>query len=518
MKNAFCLLTVFFLSALCQAADPPVETGEERDTLLYVKTDPPGAKVFLDGKELGTSNNTFPVDAGVGAIRVELDGYKPGTKQVTIRSNRITRLELELKPKAETAKQTVEQAVITISQCTEHDPRVEQALKALRPLKQSEVVTALSSYLDSSRDTIRRSAIYILWNGQFKDITPAVAALEKLLSHEEMFTRGMAALALGRNRVASSYDALVKMTTSDSSGYARRCGAIALGWLGDNRAESTLEAALKDRDPLVGANARAALDILHDKSRPTDKAVKAKRVPEDQRTAIEPQPAKSDPTTPAEASTETPSTSEAAPTGENLLKNAGFETGDDEPEGWEPGTPVPGVKSTWDKSVHREGKASLCIEKTANRYFPIAQWTQTIERKGDDPVLEVSAQVKAQKMTKAVLDVLFLDKDDQWISHKWAAYIGAKKAGQAPATHDWKPYAGKVDIPPGTARICVALQVYGPGKVWFDNVQARYGSANATSENRSAAVKAAEEKAVKAAEAWLALVDQGQYEEAYYIK
>ena len=128
----------------------------------------------------------------------------------------------------------------------------------------------------------------------------------------------------------------------------------------------------------------------------------------------------------------------------------------------------------WDKNVAFEGKASLCIVKTANRYFPIAQWSQTVVRKGDLPLLEVSAQVKADKMFKAVLDAVFLDKDGQSISHHWAAYIGSKKQGDPPANHQWKKYSGTVEIPPGTAKICVALQDYGPGKVWFDDIRARY--------------------------------------------
>ncbi len=53
--------------------------------------------------------------------------------------------------------------------------------------------------------------------------------------------------------------------------------------------------------------------------------------------------------------------------------------------------------------------------------------------RGDFPCLAVSAQVKAAKMSKAVLDVVFLDKDGQWISHHWAAYIGGKEPGDPPA-------------------------------------------------------------------------------------
>ncbi len=163
-----------------------------------------------------------------------------------------------------------------------------------------------------------------------------------------------------------------------------------------------------------------------------------------------------------------------APDAHKIIKNPGIESGDKAPEDWQQGAAIEGVKYSWDKKVAFEGKASLCIEKTANRYFPIAQWSQTVRREGDKPVLLVSAQVKAKNMTKAVLDVLFLDDQDNWISHQWIAYIGAKEEGDPPANHDWKLYSGKADIPPNTAKICVGLQDYGPGKVWFDNVRAEY--------------------------------------------
>jgi hypothetical protein len=159
---------------------------------------------------------------------------------------------------------------------------------------------------------------------------------------------------------------------------------------------------------------------------------------------------------------------------ENILSNPGAEKGDEDPDDWAQGAQVEGVKYVWDKKVAFEGKASLCIVKTVNRYFPIAQWSQTVDRKGDLPCLEVSAQVKAAKMSKAVLDVVFLDRDGQWISHHWAAYIGSKEQGDPPADHDWKKYSGTIEIPSGTTKICVALQDYGSGKVWFDDIRAKY--------------------------------------------
>ena len=167
------------------------------------------------------------------------------------------------------------------------------------------------------------------------------------------------------------------------------------------------------------------------------------------------------------------------PKSENILANPGAEEGEDYADQWIQGQPVSGVEYVWDKKVAFAGRASLCIKKTVNRYFPIAAWSQTVKRTGDLPVLEVSAQVKTKKMYKAILDVAFLDESDQPISHKWAAYIGAKSDGDPPANHDWKKYSGTVPIPEGTAKLCIGLQDYGPGTVWFDDIQARYLAATA---------------------------------------
>jgi predicted Ser/Thr protein kinase len=158
--------------------------------------------------------------------------------------------------------QVVSQALDTISQCAEGDPRVATALKTLRGLDPAQVVSALVPLLDSPVPTLRRSAIYVLYVGGLKPIDPAVAPLQKLLGHSEEFTRGMAAVALGTNRVASSFDALVSMAKNDSSAYARRCAVAALGLLGDERAIPVLKAAQSDADPSVRKNATDALARL----------------------------------------------------------------------------------------------------------------------------------------------------------------------------------------------------------------------------------------------------------------
>jgi tetratricopeptide (TPR) repeat protein len=162
----------------------------------------------------------------------------------------------------EKLKSIVEKAVLTISTCSESDPRVAESLKTLEGLDEASVVSAVTGYLDENKATIRRSAIYILWRGGFSDISSALENLRQLCGHEEEATRGMATLALGKNKDADAYDLLVAMTLDDESGFARRCGAYALGLLGDPKALEVLEKAKQDEDANVRNNAEAAITML----------------------------------------------------------------------------------------------------------------------------------------------------------------------------------------------------------------------------------------------------------------
>ncbi len=163
---------------------------------------------------------------------------------------------------AKAAATTVGEVVMTISTCAEGDPRVEQALKKLGSLDQNIALSEVAKFLDSEQATVRRSAIYVCWRGGFDDIAPAEDKLIKLCSHAEIFTRGMAALALGTPKATKSYEALVNMTLNDADGYARRCAAYALGTYGDAKALEVLEKALKDKDSLVQHNAQTAIEML----------------------------------------------------------------------------------------------------------------------------------------------------------------------------------------------------------------------------------------------------------------
>jgi len=151
-----------------------------------------------------------------------------------------------------------------------------------------------------------------------------------------------------------------------------------------------------------------------------------------------------------------------------------FETGDVLPDGWKKGANVKGVKYIWDKRVASSGTASLCLKKTDKRFYPIAQWSRTFSHDGTPKTLWVNAKVKARQAAKAIIDVQFLDNDRQRLGHKWAVYIGAKNTGDPPADHDWQDYAGTVSLPKDTKAIVIALQIYGPGTVWFDELRAVY--------------------------------------------
>ena len=161
----------------------------------------------------------------------------------------------------------IDDAVMTISTCTETDPRVKPAIESLAGLNEPAVVKELTKYFASDTKTVRRSAVYILWKGPFEKITGAEAALAKLCEHEEGLTRGMAALTLGARKVASSFKTVCDMALKDKSPYARRCAAYALGLMGDPKARDVLEKALKDDNEFVSSNASAALAMLGAQSR-----------------------------------------------------------------------------------------------------------------------------------------------------------------------------------------------------------------------------------------------------------
>ena len=91
MRHIFTLSIVLCLLKSAAVADV-------LPTRVYVRTKPAGAVVFLDGKKLGISDGLFVVAPGAHVVSVLLDGYAPERRRVTVQPERITRLEIVLKP------------------------------------------------------------------------------------------------------------------------------------------------------------------------------------------------------------------------------------------------------------------------------------------------------------------------------------------------------------------------------------------------------------------------------------
>lgn len=67
------------------------------NTWLYVRTNPRGADVLVDGKRLGKSNGLFVVEPGVRRITIELDDHGSEGRKIVIKAGEIRRVELDLK-------------------------------------------------------------------------------------------------------------------------------------------------------------------------------------------------------------------------------------------------------------------------------------------------------------------------------------------------------------------------------------------------------------------------------------
>ena len=164
----------------------------------------------------------------------------------------------------------------------------------------------------------------------------------------------------------------------------------------------------------------------------------------------------------------------------DVILEDSFEKGGKAPDGWKSGATIAGVNYVYDKKNGSAGKRSLSLQKSAQRYFPIAQWFRTLPAPKSQSI-DVTAKVRAKGTTKAIMEVQFLNQAGRMIGKKWVAYIGAKKTTDKPVSHDWKEYGDTADIPPNTKNIRIGLQIYGPGQVWFDDLKITTGKAHRNS-------------------------------------
>ncbi|NQT38439.1 MAG: PEGA domain-containing protein [Planctomycetes bacterium] len=97
--------------ALCLLASTGVlavlaQTADKAPTELYVRTDPAGATITVDGKQQGTSPKLFEVEPGDHTVVVKVPGHQPKTKEVAVRDGRIKRVVLRFPEEPDDPKGT----------------------------------------------------------------------------------------------------------------------------------------------------------------------------------------------------------------------------------------------------------------------------------------------------------------------------------------------------------------------------------------------------------------------------
>jgi predicted esterase len=155
-----------------------------------------------------------------------------------------------------------------------------------------------------------------------------------------------------------------------------------------------------------------------------------------------------------------------------------FETGKSAPNGWQQGNAAPGVEYVYAQDEASDGKRSLSLQKSAGGFFPMAEWTRTFAHTPSEKSLAFNVKVKAENTSKAIVDLQFFNPNGNRMAHEWLAYIGQKETKDKPANHDWKTYSGKCKVPNGCTKIAIVFQIYGPGKVWFDELNLSYSNLN----------------------------------------
>lgn len=180
---------IISLPLLLAVAAPPLEKFDTPSTRLFVRTVPDGAEIFLDGEPLGKSDGLFLVSPGVRKVTIELDGYSHQGRELTIESQRITRVELDLRKersKTPSKPDTVENSKPSPTAKPASDAAFKSAVDYISqadipaPLRET-MLTVLRQHLTETR-----------WSGQNGATIFAVAA--KSLPSGKMRARATPAL------------------------------------------------------------------------------------------------------------------------------------------------------------------------------------------------------------------------------------------------------------------------------------------------------------------------------------
>ena len=164
------------------------------------------------------------------------------------------------------ARRDVNAAVKLISQTSmlqnDYSDRIHRADELVKRHSQAETLPILADWLKVGSNTKRRSAIHIIGELAWDDPALVVQSLRPLMNHSEDITRGMAALTLSYLQDKTATDRILKMLQSDTSAYARRCAAFALGELNDWQSMDALKNAAAAEEHMIRENAQDAVERL----------------------------------------------------------------------------------------------------------------------------------------------------------------------------------------------------------------------------------------------------------------
>ncbi len=159
----------------------------------------------------------------------------------------------------------------------------------------------------------------------------------------------------------------------------------------------------------------------------------------------------------------------AAPGGENLLANPGFEElVVDRPARWDLFVlPQDGAFGRLDDTAHAGKHAVMLHTPLPYKKDPMNNWSQNIIAGLGGQRLQISGYIRVEEATEAALWV------QCWRKRPWGVLRAVSTSEDAAiyGTRDWERVEATLDVPPGTAFLMLRCVLKGVGTAWFDDIE-----------------------------------------------
>ena len=155
-------------------------------------------------------------------------------------------------------------------------------------------------------------------------------------------------------------------------------------------------------------------------------------------------------------------------TGENILKNSGFENEiEGNPAYWFIAhIAAENLTMTWDNEESYTGSKSVYIGNTHIYEEMVSNnWAQTINLIPLDTTVELTGWIKTVEAESVVMVIQCWDEKLEMVG-----FGTTQTKTNINGTTDWTMYTTSVHIPTDTESITVRLVLTGTGQVWFDDV------------------------------------------------